>query len=593
MTWEIAFVFAVILAALALFVFEWHSIDQVALAIPVVLLLAGVISPAEAVSGFSHPATVTVASMLALSLGLTKTGAVAALGRWARTAPLGGPATRLFVLCLLVAGVSPFLNNTPVVVVFIPVFLAVAQRAKRPASKYMIPLSYAAILGGTVTLIGTSTNLIVYGMAQNRGLTEFTMFSITPLGLIYLVVGMAYLFTFGRALLPDRIDQIELPGKYQVRNFVTELMVTPSSPCRGKSLAELAWGERQGVNVLGIHRDERTRWGGVQQRRLRAGDILYAQGHHEDLLRLARAESLFTPVGIGDVGLDLFADDARLAEVLVSPTSQIVGHTLGETRFQQRYDVTVMAIQHLGRTERTRLADIRLQPGDLLLVHGPDTALTRLLEDQGFVAISEIEPPRPSRRRLAPVAMAILVAVVATAGTGLVSILPAALAGVVAMVFAGCVRIEELYEGLDWMVVFLLAGVIPLGVAMDSSGAAEWLGLALADAVGPYGPRAVIAGFYLLTTVLTSVMSNNATAVVLTPIALLTAATLEMNPYALLVAVMFGASAGFMTPVSYQTNTLVYGPGNYRFADFVKVGGPLNLLLLVTATIFIPVFWPS
>lgn len=593
MTWEIGFVFAVILAALALFVSERWPVDQVALAIPVVLLLGGILTPDEAVSGFSNVATVTVAAMLALSLGLVKTGAVAAIGRWAQTAPLGGPRARVVVLCLVVAAVSPFLNNTAVVVVFLPVFMAVAQRHGEPPSLYLMPLSFAAILGGTVTLIGTSTNLVVYGMARNRGFDELTMFSIAPLGLVYLGIGLTYLFTVGRGLLPSRPSQADLTGKYDVREFLIELRVTNATPASGRTFAEVRWGEEYGVSIVGLQRGARAVWGPVANRRVTPGDVLYAQGHPRNLLRLAQKEGLDTPAQRSGVDEEeLAVGDARLAELLVAPSSPLVGNTLKETRFQQRYDATVLAIQHHGRTVRERLADVTLEPGDLLLVHGGADALEALAEAEGFVPLGEVHPPITSRPR-ALVAVGILLAVVVVAGLEIAPILPAALTGVATMIFTRCIRLEEMYEEMDWMVVFLLAGAIPLGIAMDKTGAAAWLGHLVAGAVGPFGPRAVVGAFYLLTAILTSVMSNNATAVVLTPIALLTAADLGMNPYALLVAVMFGASADFMTPIGYQTNTLIYGPGGYRFSDYARVGGPLALLLLLTATLLIPVLWPS
>jgi di/tricarboxylate transporter len=591
LTLEIAIVFAVILGALTLFITERFPVEQVALTIPVVLLLAGILEPTEAVAGFSNEATITVAAMLVLSLGLMKTGAIAAIGRWAQTAPLGGTEARLIVLCLLVAPVSAFLNNTAVVVVFLPVFLAVAKQTGEPPSRFLMPLSFSAILGGTVTLIGTSTNLVVYGMARDRGFTDLHMFSIAPLGLIYCAVGLLYLFTIGRALMPRRTGHTDLTGKYDVREFMTELRVRPETPGAGKTFAEVRWGEVYGVSILGLRRGDRSLWGPVANRRVTPGDVLFAQGHSQNLLKLAEKETLETPVD-HQADVDLAAGDARLAEILLAPASPLVGRTLKESRFQQRYDTTVLAIQHHGRTERERLAEVRLEPGDLLLVHGAAPALEALADEPGFVPLSEVKPPAGSRPR-ALYAAVILIAVVAAAGTGLLPILPSAMTGVLLMIFTRCVTLEEIYEEMDWMVVLLLAGAIPLGVAMDKTGAAAWLAHHVATVFGPIGPRAVVGAFYLMTSVLTSIMSNNATAVVMTPIALFTAGDLGMNPYALLAAVMFGASADFMTPIGYQTNTLIYGPGGYRFADYPRVGGPLNVLLLITATILIPILWPS
>lgn len=591
MSGEILVVFTVIVGALILFITERFPIDQVALTIPVVLLLLGILSPLQAVSGFSSEATVTVAAMLVLSLGLAKTGAVAAVGRWAETAPLGGPRLRLLVLCLIAAGVSPFLNNTPIVVALLPVFFGVARKAKEPASLYLMPLSFMAMLGGTITLIGTSTNLIVNGMARERGFDDLQMFSLAPLGVVYLAVGLVYMFTVGRWLLPRREAQADLSGKYEVRDFVTELEVTAESDAVGKSLAELQWGRNYGVSVLGIHRGKRKIWNPGPRFPLEAGDLMYAQGDTDRLLTLAEKAKLATPVS-READIDLGAEDARLVEVLVGPGSPLEGRTLRETRFQQTYDCTVLAIQHHGRTVRERLPQVRIQVGDLLLVHGRAPALEALVDHQGLIGLGEVEPPAPDRPR-ALVAVAILAGVIAAASLGGMSILAAALIGVMLMIYTRCVRLSELYAELDWSVVFLLAGVIPLGLAMDVSGAAEWLGHAIAETLGPFGPTVTIAAFYVVTSLMTETMSNNASAAVLTPIAILTAQDLGMNPYALLVAVMFGASASFMTPMGYQTNAIILGPGGYRFTDFVRVGGPLNLLLLVTAALLIPVFWPS
>jgi di/tricarboxylate transporter len=552
MTWEILFVFAIILIALALFITERYAVDQVALVIPVVLLLAGILSPAEALSGFSNEATITVAAMLCLSLGLVKTGAVATIGRWAQNAPLGGPRLRLIVLSLVVAGVSPFLNNTAVVVVFLPVFLALAQRDNQPPSLYLMPLSFAAILGGTITLLGTSTNLLVYGLIHSRGFEELSMFSIAPLGLIFTAVGLAYLFTVGRSLLPRRAGMTDLTGKYEVRSFVTELTVRQGSPAVGRSLGELKWGSEFDVSILGLRRRQRTLWSPGPNRRLMVGDTLFAKGHHEDLLWLAIKQGLAMPMPA--VGPDLESEDAHLAEVLVAPGASVVGRTLAGARFQQRYHATVLAVQHLGATIRTRLPHVRLEAGDLLLVHGTAPDLDALVEETGLVPLGAVRRPTKPRPR-ALFAVGVLIAVVAVAGLNLLPIMTAALTGVLLMVFTRCVRLEEIYAELDWMVIFLLAGVIPLGVAMDKTGAAQWLADAVAASVGPFGPHFTVAAFYLLTSLLTSVMSNNATAVVLTPIALLTAADLGMNPYALVVAVTQGRHAAQLFAARHSDDT--------------------------------------
>ena len=592
MSLEIVFVFGLTLIALILFASERMRLDQVGLFIPVCLLLSGVLTPEEAVSGLSSSATVTVAAMLVLGIGLRKTGAVAELGRWARTARLGRPKTRLFILCVLVALLSPFLNNTAVVVVFLPVFMSLAEQADEPASAYLIPLSFVAILGGTVTLIGTSTNLIVHGMAEQRGLHALSMFSIAPLGLIYLAVGFLYLFTIGQRLIPRRERAPDLSGKYDVRRFLTELVVNVDSPSIGRTLGDLGWGERYGVSVLGIERGERDIPAPGARRYIQPGDVLYVQGAADRLLLLARQQRLATPTERTRRELNLSTEGGRLVEVMIAPGSPMAGKTLRDERFAQRFDSTVLAVQHHGVTVHERLADIRFAVGDLLLVHGPGEALERLADDPSFIPMGEVKNPVADRPR-AGVAVLIMAGVVLAAGTGLVPILSAGLAGVAIMVFSGCVRLDEIYAELDWMVLFLLAGLIPLGIALDNTGAAAFIATGLVELTGSWGPTGMITAFYIITALFTAIVSNAATAVMLTPVAIIAAAEVGMNPYALLVAVMFGASASFVTPFGYQTNVMIYSPGGYRFSDFMRVGGVLNLLLLITTIIFIPIFWPS
>ncbi|MCG8466975.1 MAG: anion permease [Gemmatimonadetes bacterium] len=592
MTFDLIFTVALAVIALVLFAIDRLRLDQVSLAIPVFLLLGGVLTPEDAVSGLSSPATVTVAAMLVLGLGLRKTGTVAAIGRWARTAPLGGKRRRLLALCVIVAILSPFLNNTAVVMVFLPVFVALAEQAEEPASMYLMPLSFVAILGGTVTLIGTSTNLVVHGMAVQRGYDELTMFSIAPLGLISLGVGIVYLFTVGRAQLPRRDRPPDLSRKYDMRRFVTELEVSTESPATGRSLGELRWGERYAVSVLGIERGARDIAAPRAERSIQPGDVLYVQGSADRLLLLARQQRLVTPTDRTRRDLNLSTKGGRLVEVMVAPGSALLGRTLREQSFAQRYDATVLAIQQHGLTVHERLADVEFRVGDLLLVHGTAGALERLADEPGFVPMAEVQAADDKRPR-AWVALGIMVLVVAVASIGLFNIMTAALAGVTLMVFTGCVRLDEIYAELDWMVVFVLAGLIPLGLALDFTGAASWLAAMVVDITGGWGPTGLIAAFYVLTALLTSVISNAAAAVMLTPVAILAALDGGVNPYALLVSVMFGASASFITPFGYQTNIMIYSPGGYRFSDFVKVGGVLNLLLLIAAAIFIPIFWPS
>ncbi len=592
MTFDMVFVLIVAGLALVLFAADRIPLDQLSMAVPVVLLLGGVIGPREAFAGLSSDATVTVAAMLVLGLGLSNTGLVAAIAVWARTAPLGGKTRRMFALCTLVALLSPFLNNTAVVIVFIPVFLALAEQAEEPASLYLMPLSFMAIMGGTVTLIGTSTNLIVHGESVALGYDELTMFSIAPLGIICLVIGTLYLFTVGRRLMPSRERAPDLSRRYGVRRYTAELQIGPKSSAVGRSLSDLRWRDRFNVTVLGIERGGHTIAVPSADQVIIAGDILYAQGAVENLLVLVRRYKLSNLHDNRDITEHKSSPPGRLVELLVGPGSSLVGHTLRDLSFAQRFNATVMGVQHHSTAFVDRLAQRELAVGDILLVRGKPYDLQLLAEEPGFVPLSEIVHPVDSRPRAA-FAASIMVAVVVSATTGIFPISTSALAGAALMVFTGCVHMREIYQELDWMVVFIMAGLIPLGLAMEYTGAVAWLAAGVVDATSALGETGIIAAFYLLTAGMTAVVANTATAVMLTPVAIAVAETTGLNPYALLVAVMFGASASFVTPFGYKTNVMIYSVGGYRFMDFVKVGGILNLLLALVAILVIPILWPS
>ena len=592
MTFDMVFVLGIAGVALVLFAMDRIRIDQLSMAVPVVLLLGGIIGPREAFAGLSSDATVTVAAMLVLGLGLSNTGLVSAIAVWARTAPLGGKTARLFALCALVAVLSPFLNNTAVVIVFIPVFLALADQAEEPASKYLMPLSFMAIMGGTVTLIGTSTNLIVHGEAVALGYDELTMFAIAPLGIISVVIGTIYMFTIGRRLMPVRERAPVLSRRYGARRYTAELEVGPKSPAVGRSISDLRWRDRFKVTVLGMDRDGHPITLPSAEEVVHAGDVLYVQGGAKGLVDLVRRQKLHNLQDHLDREARKKAPTGRLVELLVGPGSVLVGQTLRELAFAQRYNATVMGVQHHRTAFIDRLARREFSVGDFLLVRGKPADLQRLAEEPGFIPLAEIDHPVESRPRAA-YAAAIMTAVVMSATIGIFPISTSALAGAALMVFTGCVQMREIYQGLDWMVVFMMAGLIPLGIAMEDTGAAVWLASGVVDATHALGETGIIAAFYLLTAGLTAVVANTATAVMLTPVAIAVAETTGLNPYALLVAVMFGASASFVTPFGYKTNVMIYAVGGYRFMDFVKVGGILNLLLAIVAVIFIPILWPS
>jgi di/tricarboxylate transporter len=394
----------------------------------------------------------------------------------------------------------------------------------------------------------------------------------------------------GRRLLPEREAGHTTADRLDIRDFTTELGVQPDSHSAGRTLEELRWPSVFGVTVLGVNRRGDTSWSPSARLEIEPGDVLFVRGDRDALLRLAGEEGLSPPNQ--DVDPTSGPDEARLVEVLVTPGSPLIDHTLNEIRFHQRFGATVVGMQHHEETVEERLGDRTIKLGDMLLLHGRAADIEGIVEQPGFTGLTEVPLSREARPGpLVPAS--IMCAVVLAAGTGLTSIVAASLAGVVAMLFTGCIRTDELYDELDWMVVFLLAGLIPLGTAMEVSGAAGAIASVVADPLGALGPHATVAGFYLLTAAFTEVMSNNAAAAVLAPVALGAAEQMGLDPYALLITVMFGASASFLTPIGYQTNALVYAPGGYKFRDFFRVGLPLHLMLATLATFLIPVLWPS
>lgn len=587
---EIVLVFGIILAAVLLFAWDRLPVDLVALLVLSTLMLTGLVTPAEGVSGFSNPATITVLAMLILSAGLNATGALDAVGRWlVRRAGASEP--RLVLALMLVIGaLSSVINNTAAVAVFLPLVVGIARKQKLSASRLLIPLSFASMFGGVNTLIGTSTNLVVSAVAADYGLGAFRMFEFLPLGLILSGAGIAYLLTAGRWLLPARRSEQSFTEDYRIREYLTELRVLEGSPLVGQTAQANVLAERFEIDVLEILHGKRRVWW-TANLAIEAGDLLLVRARAEDLLQVktVKGVEIVPEAKFGDP--DLAAEEMVLAEVVVGTNARIIGRTLKSFGFHRRFGVMVLAIAQRGRTVRAKLGDVRPRFGDTLLVLGPREALRHLVADPDFLILEEVERPILRAGR-APVALGITGAVVLLAALEVVPILVGAVAGATLMVVTRCLTMEEVYQAVDWKTIFLLAGVIPLGIAMERTGAAEALVARVLAGVEAWGPTAALAGLYLLTATLTSFMSNNATAILLAPIAISAAAGLGISPKPLLMAVTFAASSSFATPVGYQTNTLVYGPGGYRYLDFTRVGLPLTLLFWVLASLLIPVFWP-
>ena len=585
---EIFLVLAILGGAVILFISEKFPIDLVAFMVLGALLVFGLVTPEEGVSGFSNPATVTVAAMFILSAGLQKTGALASVGhlliRFGRNHFLA-----LMVIMGAVGVMSAFVNNTAAVAVFLPMVMALAGKRKIAASKLLIPLSYASQFGGVCTLIGTSTNLLVSAISQQAGFGAFSMFEFSRLGLIMFFAGFAYFLLLGRWLLPERQAQ-ELTATYELGEYIAEMRVGKDSHLIGKTVMESNLGTEHDVTILRLLDEERRVWAPYRQR-LREGSVLLVRGRLQELMEVKKIERLELNAEFELRDAALQDEQMNLVQVIVPPHSSLIGRTLKETYFRHRYNALVLAIQRRGAPLREKLNTVQLQVGDALLIMAAQRDIAQLRADDDFIVLGEV--PEPSlRSHRVPFAIGIVALVVGLAALNILSILVSAILGCIAMVLTRCLSLEEAQKSVDWTVIFLLGGILPLGIAMEKTGAAQWLASNTIELVGVLGPTAVLAVFYLLTALLTAAMSNNASAVLLAPIAIATGIDLGVDPKPLLMAVTFAASTSFATPIGYQTNAMVYGLGGYKYTDYIKVGVPLNLIFWLLAVIFIPIFWP-
>lgn len=581
----------VLVGAVALFVTEKLPVDVVAMLVLASLLVLGLVTPTEALSGFSSEATITVAAMFVLSAGLAHTGALASLGRLFGRVKNGF--LFMLLLMLVVGPISAFVNNTAAVAVLLPLVLAASTANQQSPSQILIPMSYAAQMGGVCTLIGTSTNLLVNSMAKDLGHPGFGLFDFAPVGLITMAVGFVYLLLMRRWLLPKHAPAA-ITDAYELGKYITELRVMPESPLIGKSVAEAQLGEKHSVYVLELMRGEHKHWS-PRAETLREGDVLLVRGNLEKIKTLKDSSKLdFEPeFKLQDSqfsGED--GDQAQvLVEAMVAPGARLAGHTLEELDFQWTYNATVLAVHRRGEVLREKLKDVNLNVGDVLLLLAPKSELNVLRANHNLIVLNEREEAALPKRK-AWLAIGIMAAAITVAGLGWLPIVASAILGGIALVATRCIGNDQAYQAIDWRVIVLLAGVLPLGIAMQKSGLAQGIADFSVNWVGGFGPLAVLAAVYLTTALLTELMSNNAAAVLITPIAFTTAVSMGVSPTPFLVAVLFAASTSFATPVGYQTNTMVYNAGNYRFVDFMKMGIPLNLIFWGMAVFLIPKFFP-
>lgn len=588
MTTEIALVLGIALIAILLFATEKLRMDAVALLVLTALAILGLISPGDALGGFSNQATITVAAMFILAAGMQNSGALSGIGDLLSRAK--SPLLFLVTLFAVLAVIAPFVNNTAVVAVFMPIVMAATASIGMSASKALIPLSYVSQMAGVCTLVGTSTNLLVNAMAKDMGHPGFSMFEFTPLGVICFAAGCFYLLTLGRWMLPETRPS-ELVEHYELGKYITELRVMPESTLIGTSVGEAKLGEEYGVYVLQLLRGNEKLWSPRAQI-LEEGDVLLARGDWSKLDELKNKAGLEIDSEFKLKTRTLEEDTQQVvAEVMIAPRSRLIGTTLANLDRRWQHKATVLAIHRRGHILREQLKDVRLNVGDVLLMLNPESEMPALRKDPNVIVLSQRDTTTPASWR-APFALVTMALVIAISAIGWAPIAITSLVGAVAMTLAGCLDADDVYDSIDWRIIILLAGLLPLGVAMSQTGAAEFIVANTLGLVSTHGPLVVLAVLYLMALLLTEFMSNAAAAVLLTPIGMSTAKLLDVDATPFLIAVTFAASTSFATPVGYQTNTMVYSVGGYRFVDFIKVGLPLNLIFWVLGVIFIPMFWP-
>ena len=596
MTPDIILVLGLLFFGFIMFVTEMFSIDVTAMILLTILFTLGYLTPAEALSGFSNPAVITIAFLFIISKALQKTRILEYLiirvRRLADRSILLGRAVYLFTIGVA----SAVVNNTAIVAIFMPVSIRLAQKYKMSPSKMLIPLSYAAILGGTLTLVGTSTNLLVNSIyIETPGVEPMGMFEFMRYGLILMAVGLLYILFIAPMILPSRTSTSSLTKSYRLGGYLTEMKITAESPLNGKTCLERGINKNYDVMVLDILRDGKMITNMIRLTRLREGDILFVRGTLENFLRMKEVEKVGLLTDEKLTQEELEQEDNVVVECLITDKSDMVGKSLMTGNFRRRFGAFILAIRREGTIVREKIAHVILSAYDTLLIYGPENKINELSKTSEFVVLGEVDAEL-KKQRFWWMTIVVIIGTITLAALGFMPIVKSAMLGVVILLALRILTPQESYQSINWQVIILISALIPVGIVIQKTGTADWIAGFISSATRSvpieWQPRVLLALIYFITIFLTEISSNAATAIIMTPISLAVAQQMGFDPRAFVFAVAFAASASFITPVGYQTNLMVYGPGGYKFSDYIRVGFPLALIFWVMAIFVLPILWP-
>ena len=587
---EVWLTLGLLLVALLFFVTEWIRYDVVALLVLVSLNLSGILTLEESFSGFSNPAVITVATVLVMSQAVQNSGLVQIVGvkmiEWGKT-----PLRLTCMIMLSVGAISGFINDIGTAALFLPMVMMVARKLELPPSKLLIPLSYGCLLGGTLTLIGTPPNILVTLIMAEHDIEPFRMFDFTPIGAIILLTGILYMTFVGHRLLPLRRGEASLMDRFKIQDYLTELVITAKSPLAGQRLDEIDLGKEIDFTILGIVRDQKTVLMPLRQERIEEGDLLLVEVNPKDLGRLSSQAGLEIVPDVEPGEEDISSKDIEVVEAAVMPDSRLVGRSLRQLNFRRRFELTIMAISRQGEPVLRRLAEVQLREGDVLLIQGNRQRIDTTLPEIGCLPLADREislkvAVHPLR------VLGIFMGAILLASTGVLHVSMAFTLGAFLMIFTGCITTRGVYAAIEWPILILMAGMIPLGTAMVKTGTATWVANSLIGLLGTTNPYLIMGLLYMLITALTSVLNNPTVTVVTAPIAIDLASNLGLSPLPFLMLTAVAASCAFLSPVAHKANILVWGPGGYKFTDYTRVGLPLSLLIGLICIFVIPMLWP-